>query len=202
MTKASKWLAAWGAAIMAIEAMAAALAPVAIPECFQPPRLDGVLDDPAWQTPAAVAQLYLENTDTPAPDTAVWLARDSQWLYLGFKCLNSNMAHVVQTVFKHDDLYPNFYGNESVEFYIRPDAAQDRYYWFVLSADNVTFENRISAAKPYLVECSADHDQAFVGRLDGPRWPCLGMPLTATTWRRANQHRPQSPGRGTRPVWR
>ncbi len=150
MTKACKWLAAWSAAIRAVEAMAAALAPIAIPECGQPPRLDGVLDDPVWQTPAAVAQLYIENTDTPAPDTAVWLARDTQWLYLGFKCLNSNMAHVVQTVFKHDDLYPNFYGNESVEFYIRPDAAQDLYYWFVLSADNVTFENRISAAKPNL----------------------------------------------------
>ncbi|MGI6088245.1 MAG: choice-of-anchor Q domain-containing protein [Kiritimatiellia bacterium] len=47
-------------------------------------------------------------------------------------------------MFKHDDLYPNFYGNESVEIYIKPDAQQDRYYWFVLSADNVTFEQSIT----------------------------------------------------------
>ncbi len=53
------------------------------------------------------------------------------------------MAHVIQTVFKHDDIYPNFYANESVEVYLQPEKSRDRYYWFVLMADNVAMEQRI-----------------------------------------------------------
>ncbi len=108
-----------------------------------PPKIDGMLDEPDWQAAAKIGQLYLENTDTPVSDTVVLLARDSKWLYLGFQCANSNMAHVIQTVFKHDDIYPNFYANESVEVYLQPEKAQDRYYWFVLTADNVAMEQRI-----------------------------------------------------------
>lgn len=118
-------------------------APVNIPSIASPPKMDGMLDEPAWQNAAKIAGLYLENTNTPVADTAVYLAHDNQWLYLGFKCLNSNMAHIAQTVFKHDDIYPNFYANESVEVYLRPDASQDRYYWFVLSAANVALEQRL-----------------------------------------------------------
>ena len=43
---------------LAIGALAAEPAPIVIPET-PPPKLDGTLDDPAWQNAAKIEQLYL-----------------------------------------------------------------------------------------------------------------------------------------------
>ncbi len=46
-----------------------------------PPKIDGILDETAWQAAAKIGQLYLENTDTPVFDTVVLLARDKKWFH-------------------------------------------------------------------------------------------------------------------------
>jgi hypothetical protein len=87
-------MAAFIAGWCGIVSVVSALPPIEIPACGQPPKLDGALDDPVWQSAAKIERLYLEKTNTPTADTVVYLARDNEWLYLGFKCHNSNMAHV------------------------------------------------------------------------------------------------------------
>ena len=125
---------------LAIGALAAETAPLIIPEA-PAPKLDGTLDDPAWQNALKIEQLYLETTDTPVRDTTVYMARDKKWLFLGFKCVNSNMAHVVQLVYNHDGAVQT---DDSVEIFIRPEAAKKRCYHFMLNFANVRRDQRFT----------------------------------------------------------
>ena len=86
------------------------------------------------------------NTDTPARDTTVYLARDKKWLYLGFKCVNSNMAHVAQLAYNNDGQVCD---DDSVEIFIRPEAAKERYYQFMLNFANVKADRRIAESRCY-----------------------------------------------------
>jgi len=119
-------------------AAAAEQAPLVIP-IIKPPKLDGTLNDPAWQNAMKIGQLYLLNTNKPARDTTVYLARDKKWLYLGFRCVNSNMVHVDQTCLQHDGAAQM---DDSVEVFIRPDPANGRYYHFMLNFANVSHDKR------------------------------------------------------------
>ncbi|MBT3374018.1 MAG: hypothetical protein HN742_30455 [Lentisphaerae bacterium] len=110
-----------------------------VPECAEPPVLDGVLPDPVWQSATRVDTLYLLNSDTPTRNTTVYLARNDKWLYVGLHCRNPNMKHVSQLVCEHDGAV---HIDESVEVFIRPDAAVDDYYHFMLNFANAGKEQR------------------------------------------------------------
>ena len=127
---------------LAFSALAADTAPLAIPATAAP-KMDGTLDDPAWQNALKIEQLYLINSDQPVKDTAVYLARDKKWLYLGFKCVNSNMAHVAQTAFTHEGMVG---ADDSVEVFIKPESVNKRYYQFKLNFAGIKAEQRTSDA--------------------------------------------------------
>ncbi len=114
--------------------MAAALPPVEIPACGQPPMLDGQLDDPAWRSAAKIANLYQINSDIPAPETEILLLRDNTWLYLGVRCRNPQMEHVTQKAAKNEGQVNR---DESVELFIRPSTNSTTYCHFMLSFANV-----------------------------------------------------------------
>ncbi len=128
---------------LTIGAFATEPAPIMISETITPPTLDGSLDDPAWKNAAKIETLYGENVNIPVKNTTVYLVRDDKWLYVGFKCVNSNMIHVIQTAFKHDD-YLTISRNDTVEVCIQPGETQDRWYWFLLSFANVRCEQRVT----------------------------------------------------------
>ncbi len=128
---------------LTIGAFATEPAPIMISETITPPTLDGTLDDPAWENAGKIETLYGENASTPVKNTTVYLVRDKKWLYAGFQCFNSNMTHVIQTAFKHDDYLP-ISRNDTVEVCIKPDDTQDRWYWFLLSFANVRCEQRVT----------------------------------------------------------
>ena len=140
-----QWQSVWlGACVAGWAALGlGAAADLKIEPVADPPVVDGVLDDACWKTAAAVNTLYLHASDTPARDTTVLLARDNQWLYLGFACSNATMARVAQRAFKHDGAV---HEDDSVEVFIRPEPAKKRYYQFKLNFANVTAEQRTSDA--------------------------------------------------------
>ncbi len=99
-----------------------------IPIYDKPPVQEGALDDPAWQNAAKISAYHLENTNTPVTDTTV----------ISPATINGFTWDSVPQ-FQHGACRPdgvqarrhlsNFYANESVEIYLKPDRRQDRYYW-------------------------------------------------------------------------
>lgn len=131
--------------LMAISGSAAlAWSPLDVPICANPPILDGKLDDPVWVQAVRIEHLYKLNSDIPAPETTVYLARDNAWLYIAAQCRNPNMPHVEQLVFQPDGSVQT---DDSLEILLRPTTgANDVYYHFILNCGNVPKEQRCNKA--------------------------------------------------------
>ena len=60
-----------------------------------PPKIDAVLNEPAWQTAAEVRGFVLASAGQPATQqTTVRVLFDDQALYFGFTCLEAKMGEV------------------------------------------------------------------------------------------------------------
>lgn len=69
---------------------------VARPETTSPPKLDGVLDDPAWKKAAHLVTFIDPQTSKPAPDqTDVYLLYDKEYIYVGVYCHDSQPSSIV-----------------------------------------------------------------------------------------------------------
>ncbi len=134
------WLAVLAAALGIMNGWTAGAPPIKIPVGAPAPVLDGSLDDPAWTQAAKIEHLYQINSDTPAPETAVWLLRDNAWLYVGAQCRNSQMDRVAQLAYEHDG---PAHTDESLELMIRPTAdPQADYYHFIVNFAGVMADQR------------------------------------------------------------
>ncbi len=125
--------------VVGVRGMTADSAPMAVTNCATPPVIDGVLSDSAWQKPPLVDELFLKNSNQSSSATRVWMTFDRQYLYLGFHCANSNMSRVIQRTFDHDS---PAYKDDSVQLFVRPSAARERYDLFVLSFANVVYDEQ------------------------------------------------------------
>ncbi len=115
-----------------------------LPVCDRPPRLDGRLDDPAWQQALEVPRLYRQNSGEPAPETAFRLIRDNAWLYLGAHCRNPHMEHVPLLAVDASGPVQN---DESIEVLIRPTPNDgEPYYHFLLNFAGVLKTQRCTQA--------------------------------------------------------
>ncbi len=122
----------------------AELPPLNIPVSAKPPLLDGNLDDPAWQSAATIENLFQLNSDTPAPETTLWLMRDNAWLYIAAHCRNPNMEHVTQLARDHDG---GVITDDSLEIFLRPMPDEEAfYYYFALNFANVGRDQRCTKA--------------------------------------------------------
>ncbi len=66
--------------------------------CAAPPAIDGNLDDHCWRAATHAAGFYPLSTVfpiAPADQTEVWLCADKTHLYIAFRCLDSQAAHLV-----------------------------------------------------------------------------------------------------------
>lgn len=93
-----------------------------VPRISATVKIDGVLDDPAWQKAARVTPFGRNDSATPARvPTEVRLWYDEAALYLGWVCTDYD----IQATFTQRD--SRFWEEEVVEFFVTP-AALDRYF--------------------------------------------------------------------------
>jgi hypothetical protein len=59
-----------------------------VPQCNQPPVIDGILNDPCWAT-AAKAAPFGRISSPPTQQTVALVCADSKYLYIAFRCLDS-----------------------------------------------------------------------------------------------------------------
>jgi hypothetical protein len=74
----------------------------------QAPRIDGNLDDLAWQTPATTGLIQNEPTNGAAPvrETRFWIAYDDEALYAAFRMCDAAPDSVDRAIARRDD-FPN-----------------------------------------------------------------------------------------------
>jgi hypothetical protein len=119
---------------------AAELPFIKIPACENPPMLDGRLNDPEWEAAEKINNLYIVNSNTPAPETTIRIMRDNAWLYIAADCRNPNLQHAEQLAFKDEGPVNT---DDSLEIFLRPTSgADDRYYHFFLSCYGVRADQR------------------------------------------------------------
>jgi hypothetical protein len=93
-----------------------------VPRIASGVKIDGVLDEPAWQKAARVAPFGRNDSTTPARvATEVRLWYDEAALYLGWVCTDYD----IQATFTQRD--SRFWEEEVVEFFVTPSAL-DRYF--------------------------------------------------------------------------
>ena len=105
---------AFGAAVsLAAAAPAGPARPVAadktaleIPRLTHPPKIDGVLDNPVWETEAlkveAFVQLSPKENGEPTEQTVAYLAHDAKNLYVAFRAYDSQSSKVRCSITKRD----------------------------------------------------------------------------------------------------
>jgi hypothetical protein len=106
------------AAIAAAQAMPEPKSAI-IPRIDAPVKIDGVLDEPAWQKAARLTPFVHSDTMQPARvNTEVRVAYDAAALYLGWICEDAD----IQATFKARD--SRFWEEEVVEFFVTPASVK------------------------------------------------------------------------------
>jgi len=114
------------------------------PRTEKAPIIDGALDDKCWESAEKIDEFFVYKKDEKTADTRIFLARDEQWLYIGFECGNENMAKVEQKVFDHGGSVQN---DDSIEVFLDPGTGGEIYYHYKLSFGNVRAEIKVSSDK-------------------------------------------------------
>ncbi len=97
--------------------------------------LDGSLNDKPWNG-ATKVMLPLRNGDTPDNKTECYLMYDSNNLYIGFKCYDSQMNKVKGNILKRDGFV---WLDDSVELFINP-SARENYYHLGVSVSGAQYD--------------------------------------------------------------
>ena len=97
--------AAW-AATSSVRTSAASKEPLPIPRLTKAPKIDGVLDDPIWETEALkiddFVQLSPKENGVPTEKTVVYLGYDEKNLYVAFRAFDSQASKIRCSITKRD----------------------------------------------------------------------------------------------------
>jgi hypothetical protein len=112
MGKTTSYASLAAAVILASAASAAAVQnhapqePLQIPRFAEAPRIDGVLDNPIWETQAlkldAFVQLAPKENGVPTERTAAYLGYDEKNLYVAFRAFDSQRSKIRCSITKRD----------------------------------------------------------------------------------------------------
>ena len=101
----------------------------------QPPKIDGLLDDPAWKEATKVTGFHLLGSHAPPTEpTEAWLASDGQFLYLAFRCHDARIHELSNKQTQRDGPLNQ---DDSVEVLLDPGTNGDTYFHFKLNVGNV-----------------------------------------------------------------
>jgi hypothetical protein len=105
-------LAAFSLILAAVSALASAVQspalrePLQIPRLSKPPKIDGVLDNPIWETQALKIENFVQLTPkengVPTEKTVAYLGYDEKNLYIAFRAYDSQASKIRSTISKRD----------------------------------------------------------------------------------------------------
>ncbi|MBM4049000.1 MAG: hypothetical protein FJ279_28205, partial [Planctomycetes bacterium] len=106
----------------------------------QPPKLDGALDDPCWQAALKLTNFILYDSPQPAREqTEVFLAHDSDHLYIAIRCLDSRPAALKASVASRDG---QIFLEDDVEVFLSPWQDAHDYFQFAVNPLGTRFDGR------------------------------------------------------------
>jgi hypothetical protein len=127
---------------------------VVAPEAFAAIRLDGVLDEPAWQAAAVLPNLTQQSPKPGEPTpyrTEIRVMRDSRNLYFGITCFDPDPAAIaVHTMLRDGDMI----GDDSVSLVLDTFHDGRSGYFFQVNANGARVDGLISGPE----ELSLDWD--------------------------------------------
>jgi hypothetical protein len=134
-----------------------------------PIKIDGKLDNPAWQHADKITLFYLHNSDRPAPQrTVAMMLWDDKYIYVAFQC-------------QDDEIYSPFTRNKDqlweadvVEVFFGPEPASPVQYEFEFSPNGLMYDALI-------------HTLEGNGVMDGAKWRSHAK-LAATIGRTSDGH--------------
>ena len=95
--------------------------------------IDGKLNDPAWKN-AVPVWLRARKGDVTDVETKVYMLRDKDYFYFGFRCEEPETKKIVAVQRKHDDR--NLWEDNCVEVYLDTRGDRKEYYQIMLSSKN------------------------------------------------------------------
>jgi hypothetical protein len=105
---------------------------------FIAPKVDGSLDDPAWQTAQVRTGFKRVNSTALASDQAtVRACYTPAFLYLALHCEDSDMAHSITKITEHDG---PVYTDNSVEVFLDPGLSRKTYFHFIVNQLGTKYE--------------------------------------------------------------
>ncbi|MBM4047607.1 MAG: hypothetical protein FJ279_21080, partial [Planctomycetes bacterium] len=117
----------------------AKLPEVTVAACQAPVKVDGLLDEPCWQSARPLTDFRVLGLDEIARDTTVRLTYDSAWLYVAVACEHPSPPALKPGNFDHDGAV---HTDESVEVFIDPGTDGRCYFHLKLNCANVKAEQR------------------------------------------------------------
>jgi ketosteroid isomerase-like protein len=124
----------------------------------QPPKIDGRLDDAAWQAvPWTEDFVDIEEDRRPKPRfrTRAKMLWDAQYFYIGAEL---EEPHVWGTLTKHDSV---IFNDNDFELFIDPDGDNHDYYEFEINALNTSWD--LFLPRPYKDDGRADNSWDIPG---------------------------------------
>lgn len=109
------------------------------------PAIDGVLDDPCWQSPPQVTAFHhFQSGQAAALQTTVQGGFDGEALYLAFRCQEPRTTDLAMTALPHDSMA--LFAADHVEVFLKTDPLADTYYQFAVHTSGSTYESRVEDA--------------------------------------------------------
>jgi len=103
-------------------------------------KIDGKLDDAAWEIP--VDRFYAgDGSDKLAEPSQFYYAYDDKNLYIGAKCHESDMSKLMANVSDHDG---PVYGEDCIGFFIQPDLTKKVAYQIYFNPKGVAFDQKLT----------------------------------------------------------
>jgi hypothetical protein len=158
----------------------------------QPPKIDGVLDDPCWQQAAHLDGFYREEKDLPATEpTDAYICQDAGHLYVAFRCHDSRVDQIKATQRKRNG---TMHLDDSVALQLDTYHEHRDAYWFEVNPRGTQNEDIPGGAAPK-IEWQGDWRAA--ARINSDGWTAeiaipfkiLRYPNGPCTWGMALQRK-------------
>ena len=152
-----------------------------------PIKLDGILDEPAWNTVKAVSQFnkkFPNDIGAPKKQTEVKYLYDDKNLYFAFKVYDSGTAIIrsLKRDIGHD-------GNDGVAVVLDPLNQKTNGFYFVVSALNVQSEDQLTGSSDGGISYSWDTKWFSMTKDYGNYWIAeIAIPLKSIRYNSENKN--------------
>ncbi len=152
---------------------------------YEPPIIDGVLDDPCWRDAHGITGFSLLKGEGLAKEqTYGFVLHDHSHLYVAFLCLESRMDSAIAEIFERDGAV---WADDCVEVFMDIDHDHVDYYHIIASIGEVRYDE-IGRVQPWTWDCNwqvsvARYEDRWTVEIAIPFW-CMdvGTPRPGEVW--------------------